>query len=194
MDMSLSDLASLGSFVSGLGVLASLVFLYIQLRQLRAQLAQGEVNQREMINEASATRLSDYLRWTAEPSNSQLMARVIEGERTFKSEEVVRLGLMFRWNIIHLQAVTQHFEAGLIDAAALEGARAGISRLLLSFAVYRAIWAILADTFASSIRKVVEDLMRETPLGPPTTDIAAAFADNLAKVLADARPESGGPA
>jgi hypothetical protein len=193
--MSLTDLASIGSFVSGVAVLASLVFLYIQLRQLRAQLAQAEVNQREMINEASATRLSDYLRWTAEPSNSHLMARVIEGERAFNSEEVVRLGLMFRWNIIHLQAVTQHFEAGLIDAAALEGARAGISGLLLSFAVYRAIWALQADTFASPIRKIVEDLMRETPLGPPTTDIAAAFADNLAKVLADASaPESGGPA
>jgi hypothetical protein len=183
--MSLSDLASIGSFVSGVAVLISLVFLYFQLRQLRAQLAQAEVNQRAMINEASATRLSDYLRWMAEPSNCHLGARVIEGERSFNSEEVVRLGLMLRWNIIHLQDVTQHFEAGLIDAAALESARAGTSRLLLSYAVYRALWAIQADTFASPIRKVVEDLMRETPLAPPTMDIAAAFADNLAKVLAD---------
>jgi hypothetical protein len=40
--MSLSDLASLGSFVSGVAVLVSLVFLYFQLRQMNAQVLQTE--------------------------------------------------------------------------------------------------------------------------------------------------------
>jgi hypothetical protein len=41
MLMSLSDLAALGSFVSGLGVLVSLVFLYFQLRQIGVQVKQA---------------------------------------------------------------------------------------------------------------------------------------------------------
>jgi hypothetical protein len=42
--MSLSDLASLGSFVSGAAVLVSPVFLYFQLRQLSGQVKQAEKN------------------------------------------------------------------------------------------------------------------------------------------------------
>jgi hypothetical protein len=191
--MSLSDLASIGSFVSGVAVLASLVFLYIQLRQLPAQLAQAEVNQRAMINEAYATRLGDYLRWMAEPSMSRLFARAAEGESSFNSEEVVRLSMMLRWNVMHLQAVTQHFEAGLIDTAATEGATMAIGRQILPFAAFRAIWANQADTVARPIRETVEDLIRETPLAPPI-DVAGGFADSLAKVLAAAGAQPAGPA
>lgn len=43
--MTLSDLASIGSLISGLAVLASLVFLYFQLRQMNAQVRQAERNQ-----------------------------------------------------------------------------------------------------------------------------------------------------
>jgi hypothetical protein len=36
--MTLSDLAALGSFVSGLAVLVSLIFLWFQLRQMNEQI------------------------------------------------------------------------------------------------------------------------------------------------------------
>jgi hypothetical protein len=36
MFMSLPDLASLGSFVSGVAALGSLIFLYLQMRQIGA--------------------------------------------------------------------------------------------------------------------------------------------------------------
>lgn len=47
--MSLSDLAALGSFFSGFGVLVSLVFLYFQLEQIGSQVKQAEKNQRALI-------------------------------------------------------------------------------------------------------------------------------------------------
>src|SRR5215472_5949453 len=50
--MSLSDLASLGSFVSGVAVLASLIYLTLQVRQ-------AERYQKAMAQEARAARLSD---------------------------------------------------------------------------------------------------------------------------------------
>src|SRR5215472_18516570 len=59
--MSLSDLASLGSFVSGFAVLVSLVFLYFQLRQLGIQVRQAEKNQVASIGHTRATRMVDFL-------------------------------------------------------------------------------------------------------------------------------------
>ena len=56
--MSLPDLASLGSFVSGIAVLGSLVFLYLQMRQIGAQIEQAERNQRAAIRaETHPTRV-----------------------------------------------------------------------------------------------------------------------------------------
>ena len=57
--MTLADLAALGSFVSGFAVLVSLVFLYFQLRQLNAQVLQGERNQRALLNQGVATRITE---------------------------------------------------------------------------------------------------------------------------------------
>lgn len=48
--MSLSDLAALGSFVGGVAVLVSLIFLYFQLRQIGAQMAQADNNQRALMS------------------------------------------------------------------------------------------------------------------------------------------------
>ena len=49
--MSLSDLASLGSFVSGAAVLASLVFLFFQTRQMTSRVqAHGGTPLAESVN------------------------------------------------------------------------------------------------------------------------------------------------
>ncbi len=57
--MTLSDLASLGSFVSGAAVLISLVFLYFQIRQVNAQVRQAERNQRALLQQGRAGRAAD---------------------------------------------------------------------------------------------------------------------------------------
>ena len=54
--MTLSDLASLGSFVSGFAVLVSLIFLYFQLRQVGKQVAQAEKNQQASIRQGRTSR------------------------------------------------------------------------------------------------------------------------------------------
>src|SRR5215469_15950492 len=54
--MSLSDLASVGSLVSGVAVLVSLVLLYFQLRQLNQQVRQAERNQQASIRHSRVTR------------------------------------------------------------------------------------------------------------------------------------------
>jgi hypothetical protein len=49
--MSLSALAEIGSFISGVAILSSLIFLYFQLRQINHQVKQAEKNQRSAIRQ-----------------------------------------------------------------------------------------------------------------------------------------------
>ncbi|HEY2710624.1 MAG TPA: hypothetical protein VGI95_21475 [Caulobacteraceae bacterium] len=57
--MTLSDLAALGSLVSGLAVLISLVLLYSQLRQLTAQVRQADKYQQTLVKQARTTRVME---------------------------------------------------------------------------------------------------------------------------------------
>jgi hypothetical protein len=49
--MSPSALAEIGSFISGVAILSSLIFLYFQLRQINHQVKQAEKNQRSAIRQ-----------------------------------------------------------------------------------------------------------------------------------------------
>ena len=81
--MSLSDLASIGSLVSGVAILVSLIYLAIQVRQ-------AEKNQRAVLNQGYITRVADYLRWYAESPINELRTRVIAGDTSFTAEELLR--------------------------------------------------------------------------------------------------------
>jgi hypothetical protein len=181
--VSLSDLAALGSFVSGVAVLASLVFLYFQMRQVREQLAQTEKNQRTVINESYASRAGEALRWLADDANTNLMTRVTQGERSFTAQGLQRLGIIFRAMVLNTVAATQHYEAGLMD-------RVSYDLVLLSFKsylaqpVYRVIWAEQAAMTPPSFSQLVEEWIEATPLAAPS-DIAARFDNDLAKLLAE---------
>jgi hypothetical protein len=92
----LSDLASIGSLVSGLAVLISLVYLTIQVRQ-------AQKNQRAVLNQSYITRVADYLRWHAESPINELRTRVIVGDTSFTAEELLRLQLALRVTLLSAQ-------------------------------------------------------------------------------------------
>jgi hypothetical protein len=189
--VSLSDLASLGSFVSGVAVLTSLVFLYFQIRQVREQLAQTERNQRTVINESYASRAAEGLRWLADDANTKLMTRVTQGEQSFTAQEVQRLGIIIRSSVLNALTATQHYEAGLMD-------RVSYDLVLLSFKshlaqpVYRVIWAEQAAITPPSFSRLVEEWMPGIPIAAPS-DLAARFDDDLAKLLAEAGIPAAAP-
>src|SRR3954464_16022643 len=66
--MSLSDLASIGSLISSIAVLVSLIYLAIQVRQ-------AERNQQASIRQGRATRAVDIILATAEPALVEAMPK-----------------------------------------------------------------------------------------------------------------------
>lgn len=88
--MSLSDLASLGTFVSSIAVLVSLVFLYFQLRQLNAQVRQAEVNQQALVKQARTDRVLDINGRMSEESFANLNLRITQNAPDLKIAEMLR--------------------------------------------------------------------------------------------------------
>jgi hypothetical protein len=173
--MSLSDLASLGSFVSGVAILISLIYVALQLRQ-------SAKHQRSLTNQGYVARITENLRWLAQPANAELRTRINAGETAFTAEELYRLQLLFRTVVLNGQDLYLQHQSGLLDTITFDTFMLGFKEQILSQPVFRAIWMGTARTVAPEFRVVVTTMLAEIPLAKPA-DAVAQFNANLAKVV-----------
>jgi hypothetical protein len=149
--MSLSDLASLGSFVSGVAVLISLVYLALQVRQ-------AERNQRAIIQSTRTARVIDVSLRRADYATvfrKALLDNELTGEELFQFHSL-SIAMFYGWE----DSFYQHQERALDDkgfasmVVAVRGAMANPSQ--------RAIWKISRDFFEETFRAFVDGIVLET--------------------------------
>jgi hypothetical protein len=179
--MSLSDLAAIGSFISGFAVLVSLVFLYFQLRQVNAQVQQAEKNRRALMNQGVVTRSADAIRWNGQPENIALHARITAGETDFSAQEVRQIGGILRLLLDSGQDVYVQHKAGLADQITFDNILKVLTAAL-SQPVVRAAYFVVRTTCAPEWMSYVDKLMEQTPLAKPV-DIVGRFKGHLAEVM-----------
>jgi hypothetical protein len=173
--MSLSDLASIGSFVSGAAVVVSFVFLALQIRQ-------GNRNQRALMQQGRAERTVDILLRTAEPALHESMMRGASGDQTLEPAKVdifVRIGIaaFVNWEDAFLQHRT-----GAIDPAGRSADEAAM-RAILSAPAYRATWKTVRYQFGGDYRDYVDGMVREVKPAP-SVDLGGMWKTHLAQELA----------
>jgi len=113
--MSLSDLASLGSFVSGLAVLISLVLLFFQLRQLNQQVRQTERNQQASIRHGRITRGVDIQLARADPGAADAWRRGVLNPEEISQTEVIQFLAQCRAMFLHYEDSFYQHEDGLLN-------------------------------------------------------------------------------
>ena len=157
--MSFSDLGNLGALASAVAVLASLVYLNIQVRQT-------ERNQRALLNQAVATRAVDVLRWRGEERIATLLARVESGEVTFTPTEISQLSFMLRVTVAMNQDSHLQHGVGLVDQRTLDMTLGGL-RGHLRWPLFRTIWSMIRAEFPRETAELVDQVMAATPLAEP---------------------------
>ena len=151
--MSISDLAAIGSFVSGIAVAVTLVFLVIQIRQTNR-------NQRSLMQQGHLTMLVDAsMRW-AEPIMQNLIVRAEACDVTMEPAQIGSF-------LIMLQAVMRNFEdgylqlkSGTLDAASL-ASDVEMVRVHFATPAYRAAWRVLRNRFGADFRAYMDAFLRE---------------------------------
>ena len=164
--MSLSDLASLGSFVSGVAVLVSFVFLGLQIRQ-------SNINQRSLVQQGRSDNELELMLRLIEPHLHESMMRGRGGDLTMEPAQVdafVRawIATLSLWEDGFLQR-----QAGTIDAASFTSSAAA-HRVFMSYPGCRAAWRTVRGQFTGAFRDYLDGVLRETrPVRPP--DITATW-------------------
>ncbi len=182
--MSLSDLASLGSFVSGLAVLVSLVFLYFQLRQINAQVTQAERNQLAATRAVRTSRIVEIMIGTAEPSLADAIAKGRAGLTAITDTESRQFLAYSGARFYNAQDTFQQFRQGLLDKTILESLVDGL-RVSLSHPGTRAFFEDHRTNFSVEFVNFVQSLAAETPLDL-SSDSAARWRNSVAALRATA--------
>ena len=164
--MSLSDLASVGSLVSGLAVLVSLVLLYFQLRQLNQQVRQSERNQQASIRHSRVTRTVDMHLARANPGVTDAWRRGLQHPDEITQTELTQFLSLCRAQFDHVEdAFYQHAE-GLLNEDAF-AAVLGSVRGLFRYPSVREAWQRVRQNQAGRFRDFMDDAVASARLEPP---------------------------
>jgi len=176
--MSLSDLASLGSFVSGFAVLVSLIYLALQVRQ-------AEKNQRAVIHQGRIEQSADRLLRLMEPELLRPFMKGLYGHEP-TAEELEFEQFTFAMAAIARETADLYFQndLGLLDDAALQ------SQLVPLYASLRSpggkvFWKLVRGGADPRIRERVDALDASLTLLPPTR-LFEAYKAELAKIASAA--------
>src|ERR1700734_1670204 len=94
--MTLSDLASIGSLVSGFAVLISLIYVAIQIRQT-------ERNQRTILQQGTSNRAVELVRHWSDPHIAAAYVKMLSGGQELTALEAFQLNIKFRTSLLSWQ-------------------------------------------------------------------------------------------
>jgi len=176
--MTLSDLASIGSFISGLAVLVSLVFLYFQLRQVGTQIQQAERNQQASIRQGRATRVVAMNLAATEPSLADALAKVVAGATGMTNTQLTQYGAFCRATFLNGEDSFFQHKDGLLSDASFASYTGG---MLATFSLpgFRVQWKYQRGIFASEYVAFMDKLVVEAPK-VPLVDRVAQWNDDIA--------------
>ena len=164
--MPLSDLASIGSFVSGAAVLVSLALLYFQLRQIAQQIRQADKNQKAALRTTRASRTMDSLYRLLDADAAQIFRDGGAGSDDMSSTQVTRYVMMCLIRFLNAEDAFYQHEDGLLPETAYESFLA-IFRTDLALPGFRASWQFLRSRFRGGFVEFVDELIVQTPVTQP---------------------------
>jgi hypothetical protein len=164
--MTLSDLSSIGSLVSGLAVLVSLIYLGQQMRQ-------NTKHTRALIQQGRATVSTDMpLRWAEDASLADIRSRGDDGDISFDRGQISRYSLLktsMLWN--YEDQFHQHRD-GLLDDNRFAGT---VRNIEINFQKpgMRVVWKQSRNIFGSDFQSFVNGILHQTRAAAPSDTVAA---------------------
>jgi hypothetical protein len=165
--MSLSDLASLGSFVSGFAVLISLIYLSLQVRQTKR-------NQQIAIRHSRATRIVELQLALADPGVTEAWLHGSGSPQEITQTEVSQFINLCRALFFHFEDSFYQREEELLNDDAFETVVAG-ARLSARSPGWRAAWKIARPNFGGRFRDFMDGVVARSAAEPPVDLSLAAW-------------------
>jgi hypothetical protein len=157
--MTLSVLASLGSFVSGFAVLISLIYLALQVRQT-------ERNQQISIRHSRVSRTVDLHLALADPAMAAAWLHGSGSPDAITQAELSQFTNLCRAHFFHFEDSFYQREEGLLNDAAFETVVGG-ARLMARSPGWRAAWRLSRPNFGGRFLHFMDGVVARSAVEPP---------------------------
>src|SRR5579871_1722556 len=154
--MTLSDLASIGSLISGVSVLISLIYLSLQVKQ-------AERNQQASIRAARASRIIDLFMGCAQPSLADAVLKGMRGAGDMSDAQIFQFTNYVSARFFNAEDAFYQYREGLLGAYNFESVTKGLQMSLANpgmRTVYRSVRGMMGSEFV----KFADKLLADTPV------------------------------
>ena len=151
--MTLSDWSALAGIVSGAGVMVSVIYLALQVRQ-------AEKSQRAMMQQGRATRASDAALRLADPAFAALYYKGAWAPQELVGDEIYSFMLMCRAAFLSAEDSVLHYKSGQLSEEAYQAFVAGVHALVGRSAGLRAAWRLTHASYGPALNGLMQDAMR----------------------------------
>jgi hypothetical protein len=158
--MSLTDLASFGSFVSAVAVVISLIYLALQIRQ-------NTRHSQALIQQGRAARIADTSLKLAELRGDDGINACFDGSPDVSARDVARF--LFTTRSILISAEDSFFQAeeGLLSPIAFESVMASIRSGMMRSPGLNAAWRLTRHGYEPQFRDFMDRLQAEEIIAAP---------------------------
>lgn len=176
--MTLEDTYFVSQIIAAIAIVASLIFVGVQLRQ-------AERTQRAAMHQGRTQRGMDMALRSAEPAMVAAMAHFLRQDPATTAEHFMQANSFLRAMILNLDDVVWQEKAGLLDRQSLDNTIAPM-RFLFSFAGVRAVWQMVRTTYSADTAALVDRLViGDLPVVPAGTDPAHAWRAIAAQIAGE---------
>jgi hypothetical protein len=164
--VSLSDLASIGSLVSGIAVVISLIYLSFQIRQTAK-------NQRGTMHQMRAALTTDIMLRIAESGLAPTFRAGLSGSPEISEAQFWQYFYAASAILRTTENAYTQYQDGLVSEAHFATAKAS-ARTFLANPGYRALWQVTRLNREPGFREFMDQLATETAV-PASTDLFAVW-------------------
>src|SRR5262249_14453996 len=156
--MTLTDLASIGTFVSGIAVVVSLIYLALQVRH-------AEKTQRALMHQARTERAINAALGSMHNEIADTVTKIVNGNE-LSPRELLQSYYYMRIQIAVVEDALWQHDAGFLDQESLDTAILNLRRVML-FPSVRAAWIMLRPQLAPEVRDRLDKLVAESLTAKP---------------------------
>ena len=164
--MSLSDLASIGSFVSAFAVLVSLIYLSLQIQQ-------NTKHSRALIQQGRAARICQSLTDMAELDWTDGMDACFAGAADVDPKDLRRFNFIARTYFVSAEDSFLQHQEGLMDSQVFDGFEGSMRAGLAASPGFRKAWKISRLSYVPAFREYVDRLAIDAKASGAQSALAA---------------------
>jgi hypothetical protein len=156
--MNLEQLANVGEFIGGIAVIASLIYLAIQIRQNTQSVKSATLA-------ANTTNWSSMLVNLADAGKSEAYLSGITGKEDIGAEHFLQFVQIARAMLVSWETQHYQFLNGALDSDIYRGYERACKDQMLVFPGFQMVWEITREGFSPAFSELVDKLISEIDEG-----------------------------